>query len=74
MWALVPHIPFLHALAVGACVTPTDPVLSNSIVKGYVSRCSVWYMGFVLMVLQQVCGQEYPEGAPEDHYRGVWGQ
>ncbi|OCK77959.1 CPA1 family monovalent cation:H+ antiporter [Lepidopterella palustris CBS 459.81] len=34
VYALVPHLPFLHALAVGACVTPTDPVLSNSIVKG----------------------------------------
>lgn len=34
VWALVPHFTFLHALAVGACVTPTDPVLSNSIVKG----------------------------------------
>lgn len=34
IYAFVPHIPFLHALAVGACVTPTDPVLSNSIVKG----------------------------------------
>jgi NhaP-type Na+/H+ or K+/H+ antiporter len=34
VFALVPHISFLHALAVGACVTPTDPVLSNSIVKG----------------------------------------
>ena len=34
VWALVPNFPFLHALAVGACVTPTDPVLSNSIVKG----------------------------------------
>lgn len=34
VWALVPHISFVHALAVGACVTPTDPVLSNSIVKG----------------------------------------
>ena len=33
-WALVPHLTFLHALAIGACVTPTDPVLSNSIVKG----------------------------------------
>lgn len=31
---MVPHISFLHALAVGACVTPTDPILSNSIVKG----------------------------------------
>lgn len=34
IWALVPHMSFLHSLAIGACVTPTDPVLSNSIVKG----------------------------------------
>lgn len=34
VWAMVPDLPFLHALAVGACVTPTDPVLSSSIVKG----------------------------------------
>jgi len=34
VWALVPDISFLFALAVGASVTPTDPVLSNSIVKG----------------------------------------
>jgi NhaP-type Na+/H+ or K+/H+ antiporter len=34
VWAIVPHLSFLHALAIGACVTPTDPVLSNSIVKG----------------------------------------
>ncbi|KAI1614788.1 CPA1 family monovalent cation:H+ antiporter [Exophiala viscosa] len=34
VWAMVPHLPILHALAIGACVTPTDPVLSNSIVKG----------------------------------------
>ncbi|QIX01671.1 hypothetical protein AMS68_007188 [Peltaster fructicola] len=34
VWALVPNITILYALAVGACVTPTDPVLSNSIVKG----------------------------------------
>lgn len=34
IWGMVPDLPFLHALAVGACVTPTDPVLSNSIVKG----------------------------------------
>ncbi len=31
---MVPNLPFLHALAIGACVTPTDPVLSNTIVKG----------------------------------------
>lgn len=34
VWALIPNTPFLHALAIGSCVTPTDPVLSNSIVKG----------------------------------------
>jgi NhaP-type Na+/H+ or K+/H+ antiporter len=34
IWGLVPNISLLQALAVAACVTPTDPVLSNSIVKG----------------------------------------
>lgn len=34
VWGLVPGIDFVMALTVGACVTPTDPVLSNSIVKG----------------------------------------
>ncbi|KAF2771622.1 hypothetical protein EJ03DRAFT_20251 [Teratosphaeria nubilosa] len=34
VWALVPNINILFALAVGASVTPTDPILSNSIVKG----------------------------------------
>jgi NhaP-type Na+/H+ or K+/H+ antiporter len=34
VWALVPDISILFALAIGSCVTPTDPVLSNSIVKG----------------------------------------
>lgn len=28
------RMPFLHALAVGACIAPTDPVLSNTIIKG----------------------------------------
>lgn len=34
VWAMVPKVEFLYALAIGACVTPTDPVLSNTIVKG----------------------------------------
>ncbi|KAK4174061.1 putative Na(+)/H(+) antiporter [Triangularia setosa] len=34
IWGLVPKISFLEALVVGSCVTPTDPVLSNVIVKG----------------------------------------
>lgn len=34
VWGLVPNIDLVMALSVGACVTPTDPILSNSIVKG----------------------------------------
>jgi NhaP-type Na+/H+ or K+/H+ antiporter len=34
VWALVPDINFVAAISIGACVTPTDPILSNSIVKG----------------------------------------
>lgn len=34
VWALSGTSSFLHALAIGACVTPTDPVLSAVIVKG----------------------------------------
>lgn len=34
VWGFARTPSFLHALAVGACVTPTDPVLSAVIVKG----------------------------------------
>ncbi|EPE08797.1 na h antiporter [Ophiostoma piceae UAMH 11346] len=35
IWALLsPGTSFLHALVIGSCVTPTDPILSNVIVKG----------------------------------------
>ncbi|CAK7223601.1 hypothetical protein SCUCBS95973_005234 [Sporothrix curviconia] len=35
IWGLVtPRLPFLHALVIGSCATPTDPILSNVIVKG----------------------------------------
>ncbi|KAL1866597.1 hypothetical protein VTK73DRAFT_4653 [Phialemonium thermophilum] len=34
VWGLVPGLDLVHALAVGSCVTPTDPILSNVIVKG----------------------------------------
>lgn len=34
VWGLVPNLPFLHALVVASCITPTDPILSNVIVKG----------------------------------------
>jgi NhaP-type Na+/H+ or K+/H+ antiporter len=34
IWGLIPGLNFLECLVVGACVTPTDPVLANSICKG----------------------------------------
>ncbi|KAL8281900.1 hypothetical protein RB600_005387 [Gaeumannomyces tritici] len=35
VWAAVPgRLPVLHALAVGACVAPTDPILAGAVVKG----------------------------------------
>ncbi|OAA69244.1 Cation/H+ exchanger [Akanthomyces lecanii RCEF 1005] len=34
MWTLIPGISFLQAAAIAACITPTDPVLSTSIIKG----------------------------------------
>lgn len=34
VWGLIPGLTFLEALVIGACVTPTDPVLANSICKG----------------------------------------
>ncbi|KAH8719339.1 Na/H antiporter [Phaeosphaeriaceae sp. PMI808] len=33
-WQLIPGLSLVQGLIIGACVTPTDPVLSNSIVKG----------------------------------------
>ena len=34
VWALIPGLTFLESLVIGACVTPTDPVLANAICKG----------------------------------------
>ncbi|KAF9951089.1 hypothetical protein BGZ72_007310 [Mortierella alpina] len=34
IWALIPGLNFIQAMVIAACVTPTDPVLSNSVVKG----------------------------------------
>jgi len=34
VWALIPGLTFLESLVIGSCVTPTDPVLANSICKG----------------------------------------
>lgn len=34
VWGLAANASLLQALVVGACVTPTDPVLAQTIVKG----------------------------------------
>lgn len=34
VWGICAPIPFLHALAVGACIAPTDPVLASTVIKG----------------------------------------
>jgi len=34
VWGLIPGLTWLEALVVGSCVTPTDPVLANSICRG----------------------------------------
>ncbi|CAK9787176.1 hypothetical protein CC85DRAFT_296295 [Cutaneotrichosporon oleaginosum] len=35
VWGLIPGMTFCEALVIGSCVTPTDPVLANSICKGH---------------------------------------
>jgi len=34
IFGLIPGLTFLESLAIAACITPTDPVLANSVVKG----------------------------------------
>ncbi|KXJ85354.1 Cation/H+ exchanger [Microdochium bolleyi] len=34
VWLVVPDMQLVGALVIGACMTPTDPVLSNSVVQG----------------------------------------
>ncbi|KAG0247607.1 hypothetical protein BG011_001180 [Mortierella polycephala] len=34
IWAVIPDLDFIESMVLAACVTPTDPVLSNSVVKG----------------------------------------
>lgn len=34
IWGLIPGLTFLEALVISSCITPTDPVLANSICKG----------------------------------------
>lgn len=41
VWALVPGMTPLHALVVGSCLAPTDPVLSAVMVKGRFAESNV---------------------------------
>ncbi|KAF8608689.1 hypothetical protein BDV93DRAFT_518754 [Ceratobasidium sp. AG-I] len=41
IFQLIPRLTFLEALLIGACITPTDPVLANSITKGRFAEQSV---------------------------------
>ncbi|KAI8997832.1 Sodium/hydrogen exchanger family-domain-containing protein [Pilobolus umbonatus] len=34
VWALIPGLDFIESLMIAACFTPTDPILSNSIIHG----------------------------------------
>ncbi|KAI6825496.1 hypothetical protein KC342_g11020 [Hortaea werneckii] len=34
IWALSQGVTFMEALIVGACISPTDPVLANTVIKG----------------------------------------
>lgn len=34
IWGLIPGLTYLECLVIGACATPTDPVLANVICKG----------------------------------------
>ncbi|RIA94034.1 Cation/H+ exchanger [Glomus cerebriforme] len=34
IWLLIPKLSFLEALMIASCVTPTDPVLANSVFRG----------------------------------------
>ncbi|KAF3319436.1 hypothetical protein TWF173_000065 [Orbilia oligospora] len=34
IYGLIPGLTYVQSLAIGACITPTDPILSNTIVKG----------------------------------------
>lgn len=34
IWWLIPPLNYIESLAIAACVTPTDPILANSVVKG----------------------------------------
>jgi len=41
IYELIPKLTFMEALLISACITPTDPVLANSITKGRYAERSV---------------------------------
>ncbi|KAK9390013.1 Cation/H+ exchanger [Lipomyces mesembrius] len=41
IYLCIPNLNYVDALIIGACITPTDPVLSNSLVKGRFAERSI---------------------------------
>lgn len=41
VYELIPRLTFMEALLIAACITPTDPILANSITKGRYAEQSV---------------------------------
>lgn len=70
IWGMVPHLKFVEALAVAACITPTDPVLSNSIVKVFphMVRDS---LNLLTSLPGPFCRQEHPSPSSTHHHRRV---
>ncbi|KAJ3498898.1 hypothetical protein NLG97_g755 [Lecanicillium saksenae] len=60
IWWLVPNIKVLYAMAIAACVTPTDPVLSDCIVKvaesGANDGLGYPFLFFALYIIQYTGG------------------
>lgn len=41
VWGIIGHLSFLESLCIASCVTPTDPVLANSITSGHFAETHV---------------------------------
>ncbi|GMK58956.1 hypothetical protein CspeluHIS016_0603980 [Cutaneotrichosporon spelunceum] len=89
VWALIPGMTFCEALVIGSCVTPTDPVLANSICKGSFAEKYVPVsvrnillaeagvndgLGFPFMFIPLLLILRYEPGNPVSTAGGVIGQ
>ena len=63
IYGLIPGLTFLESLVIGSCVTPTDPVLANSICKGtYI----LWLCAYQCRAVR---GETCPIACAERHSR-----